>query len=82
MACDGLTGRGLAEMAIALRTPDYGELLQRGLEKLDEENGANPHDLGWARHSYNDVLEKHQVVHGASSAARYNALRLLRAPRQ
>jgi hypothetical protein len=51
MACDGLTGRGLAEMAIALRTPDYGELLQQGLEKLDEENGANPHDLGWARHS-------------------------------
>jgi hypothetical protein len=59
MAYDGLTGSGLAKMAIALRTPDYGELLPQMLEKLDEANRANPHYLGWARHSYNDVLEKH-----------------------
>jgi hypothetical protein len=56
MAYDGLSGRDLAKMAIALRTPDYGELLPQVLEKVDEANRSNPHYLGWARHSYNDVL--------------------------
>ncbi|HMK86881.1 MAG TPA: hypothetical protein VK437_13060 [Steroidobacteraceae bacterium] len=46
----------LAKMAIALRTPDYGPLLPRMLGLLDEANRDNPHYLGWARHSYNDVL--------------------------
>jgi hypothetical protein len=46
----------LAKMAIALRTPDYGDLLPKMLDHLDEVNRANPHYLGWARHSYNDYL--------------------------
>jgi hypothetical protein len=58
LAYDGLMGRGLAKMAIALSTPDYGELLPQMLEKLDEANRANPHYLGWARHSYNDMLQE------------------------
>jgi hypothetical protein len=57
MAYDGLSDRNLAKMAIALRTPDYGALLPQMLGKLDESNGANPHYLGWARHSYNDTLQ-------------------------
>jgi hypothetical protein len=57
MAYDGLNDRDLARMAIALRMPDYGELLPEMLKKLDEANGADPHYLGWARHSYNDYLK-------------------------
>jgi hypothetical protein len=53
----GLPGRGLAKMAIALRTADYDDLLPQMLRKLDEANRGNPHYLGWARHSYNDVLK-------------------------
>jgi hypothetical protein len=57
MAYDGMGDqRKLAKMAIALRTPDYGELLPEMLKKLDDANRANPHYLGWARHSYNDYL--------------------------
>jgi hypothetical protein len=56
MAYEGLHGQGLAKMAIALRTPDYGERLPQMLQRLDDTNRANPHYLGWARHSYNDVL--------------------------
>jgi hypothetical protein len=56
MAYEGLHGEGLAKMAIALRTPDYGERLPQMLQRLDDTNRANPHYLGWARHSYNDVL--------------------------
>jgi hypothetical protein len=56
MAYDGLSGGNLAKMAIALRNPDYGELLPEMLKKLDDTNHANPHYLGWARHSYNDYL--------------------------
>jgi hypothetical protein len=58
-AYDGLNDRELARMAIALRTPDYGELLPKMLERLDQANRGNPHYLGWARHSYNDTLESH-----------------------
>jgi hypothetical protein len=57
MAYDGLADRHLAKMAIALRTPDYGELLPQVLKALDDANRANPHYLGWARHSYNDFLQ-------------------------
>jgi len=57
MAYDGLPGRDLATMAIALRTPDYGDLISPILEKLDAANRSNPHYLGWARHSYNDFLQ-------------------------
>jgi hypothetical protein len=57
MAYEGLTDRNLAKMAIALRTPDYGDLLPQMLKALDEANRTNPHYLGWARHSYNDHLK-------------------------
>jgi hypothetical protein len=56
MAYDGLSNRHLAKMAIALRTPDYGDLIAEILKKLDDANRSNPHYLGWARHSYNDSL--------------------------
>jgi hypothetical protein len=59
MAYDGLGDGNLARMVIALRTPDYGELLPQMLKKLDDANRANPHYLGWARHSYNDTLPAH-----------------------
>jgi hypothetical protein len=57
LAYDGLDDRNLARMAVALRTPDYGELLPLMLKKLDDSNRANQHYLGWARHSYNDELK-------------------------
>jgi hypothetical protein len=55
-AYQGLADEGLAKMAIALRTPDYGPLLPKMLASLDEMNRADPHYLGWARHSYNDSI--------------------------
>jgi len=57
MAYEGLNDGNLAKMSIALRTPDYGDLLPQMLKALDEANRANPHYLGWARHSYNDHLK-------------------------
>jgi hypothetical protein len=57
MAYDGLSDPNLAKMVIALRTPDYGDLLPQILNHLDEVNRGNPHYLGWARHSYNDILK-------------------------
>lgn len=57
MTYEGLNGGNLAKMAIALRTPDYNELLPQMLKKLDDANRSNPHYLGWARHSYNDQLQ-------------------------
>lgn len=55
-AYQGLGNEGVAKMAVALRTPDYGPLLPRMLAVLDDANRTNPHYLGWARHSYNDML--------------------------
>jgi len=57
MAYEGLSGPNLARMAIALRTPDYNELLPHMLKALDDANRGNPHYFGWARHSYNDSLK-------------------------
>jgi hypothetical protein len=57
MAYEGLADANLARMVIAVRTPDYGNLLPQMLRTLDEANAVNPHYLGWARHSYNDVLK-------------------------
>lgn len=57
MAYQDLPGPDLAKMSIALRTPDYGALLPQMLAALDADNVGNPHYLGWARHSYNDVLK-------------------------
>jgi hypothetical protein len=58
MAYQGLSDRNLAKMAIALRTPDYLDLLPQMLKKLEDANRANPHYFGWARHSYNDHLKQ------------------------
>ena len=57
MAYDGLGDTGLAGMVIGLRTPDYGDQLPAMLKALDEANAGNPHYLGSARHSYNDMLD-------------------------
>jgi len=57
MAYQGLSGAHLARMAIALRTPDYEQLLPQVLKAVDEANEANPHYLGWVRHSYNDATQ-------------------------
>jgi len=57
MAYEGLGDPNLAKMVIALRTPDYGELLPQMLKTLDEANRTNPHYVGWARHSYSDSLK-------------------------
>jgi hypothetical protein len=53
MAYAGLSDPHLARLVIALRTPDYRELLP---QSLDEANRADPHYGGWARHSYSDYL--------------------------
>jgi hypothetical protein len=50
----------LAKLVIGLRTPDYGELLPRMLNTLDEANRENQRYGGWARHSYNDYLKAAQ----------------------
>lgn len=60
MAYAGLADPNLARMSIALRTPDYVELLPSMLQTLDTTFRPNPHYLGWARHSYNDVLKPAQ----------------------
>lgn len=57
MAYDGLIGANLAKMVIALRTPDYLDHLPEMLKQLDDANRSNSHYLGWARHSYNDILK-------------------------
>lgn len=58
MAYEGLCDPNLARMAIALRTPDYEEFLPDMLRTLDEAHRKNSRYLGWARHSYNDHLQK------------------------
>jgi hypothetical protein len=60
MAYADLRDPNLAKMIIGLRTPDYGELLGKMLDALDEANRTNPHYQGWARHSYNDYLKAEQ----------------------
>jgi hypothetical protein len=54
IAYQGLDDPNLATMAIALRTPDYQDLLPGMLTTADDELRANPHYLGWAWHSWND----------------------------
>jgi hypothetical protein len=58
MAYENLDGNNLARMAIALRTPDYGDKLPAMLKELDRANRSNPHYRGWAWHSYNDARTK------------------------
>jgi len=56
MAYQGLDYADLARISVALRTLDYGALLDGMFKTLDETLRANPYYLGWARHSYNDTL--------------------------
>jgi len=60
MAYADVPDPNLAKMVIGLRTPDYGELLPRMLNTLDEANRENQRYGGWARHSYNDYLKTAQ----------------------
>lgn len=57
MAYEGLGDATVGRLVIALRTPDYAELLPAMLKGLDQANRSNPHYLGWARHAYNDTLK-------------------------
>jgi hypothetical protein len=52
----GLDGGQLARMLIGLRSADYGAQLPQMLAALDQTYSADPHYLGWARQSYNDIL--------------------------
>jgi hypothetical protein len=57
MAYQGLSGGSLAKLAIGLRTPDYGQQLSAMLKLVQDALSGNPHYLGWAWHSYNDVAQ-------------------------
>jgi hypothetical protein len=57
MAYQGLSGANLAKLAIGLRTPDYEQQLPSMLKVVQDTLGGNPHYLGWAWHSYNDVQQ-------------------------
>lgn len=54
LAYAGLNDPQLAKMAIALRAPDYLELLPEMLRTLDPAHRDDPHYLGWAWHHYQD----------------------------
>jgi hypothetical protein len=56
MAYQGVNGTNLAKLAIGLRTPDYQQQLPDMLKVVQDTLGENPHYLGWAWHSYNDVM--------------------------
>jgi hypothetical protein len=56
-AYQGLNGNNLAKLAIGLRTADYQQQLPDMLKVVQDRLSANPHFLGWAWHSYNDVTE-------------------------
>ena len=57
MAYQGLSGGSLAKLGIGLRTPDYGQQLSAMLKLVQDALSGNPHYLGWAWHSYNDVAK-------------------------
>jgi hypothetical protein len=61
LAYEGLDNSNLAKMIIALRTPDYGDLLPQMLKTLDDTHRSDPRYIGWARHSYNDYLKTSQL---------------------
>ncbi|HTZ56677.1 MAG TPA: hypothetical protein VMB49_01205 [Acidobacteriaceae bacterium] len=56
MAYQGLGGANLARLAIGLRYPDYQQQLPAMLKTVQDAFSGNPHYLGWAWHSYNDVM--------------------------
>jgi hypothetical protein len=57
MAYQGVSGSNLAKLAIGLRTADYQQQLPDMLKAVQDTLAGNPHFLGWAWHSYNDVTE-------------------------
>jgi hypothetical protein len=57
LAYQGLSGPNLARLSIGLRNPDYGQQLPSMLKLVQDTLGGNPHYLGWAWHSYNDVAQ-------------------------
>jgi hypothetical protein len=56
-AYQGLSGNNLAKLAIGLRTADYQQQLPDMLRVVQDTLAPNPHFLGWAWHSYNDVTD-------------------------
>ncbi len=56
-AYQGLSGNNLAKLAIGLRTADYQQQLPDMLKVVQDTLAANPHFLGWAWHSYDDVTD-------------------------
>ena len=56
-AYQGLSGSNLAKLAIGLRTADYQQQLPDMLKVVQDTLAANPHFLGWAWHSYDDVSD-------------------------
>jgi hypothetical protein len=55
MAYQGLDSANLARMAIGLKYSTYHQQLAAKLADVQNLLSANPHYLGWAWHSYNDV---------------------------
>jgi hypothetical protein len=55
-AYQGLDGADLARMAIGLKYSDYQQQLAPMLGIVQDTLSADPHYLGWAWHSYNDVV--------------------------
>jgi hypothetical protein len=53
-AYQGLAEPGLAKLGIGLRTPDYEQQMPRMLRAVEQAMRSNPHNLGWAWHSWND----------------------------
>lgn len=58
MTYEGLDDAKLAGMVVGLRTADYREHMGEMLKATEEHQRPNPRYLGWAWHSYNDVLKK------------------------
>jgi hypothetical protein len=56
MAYQGLNGSNLARLAVGLRYADYQQQITVMLKTVQDSLSANPHYLGWAWHSYNDVM--------------------------
>jgi hypothetical protein len=56
-AYQGLNGTNLAKMAIGLRTADYQQQFPDMLKVVQNTLAGNPHFLGWAWYSYNNVTE-------------------------
>jgi hypothetical protein len=56
MAYHGLNGRDLARLTVGLRYADYQQQITSMLNLVQQTFSTNPHYLGWAWHSYNDVM--------------------------